>query len=198
MVFRILAGFGGIVLAIGGCSSSSNLQEKTKFTKLDSLTDTYLVYQDSLLQSWSLMVKTENEKAKSLQEIFNDLAPGLTDKQLVASFQTRIDQLERIRFTQKSLGNIHVVDEYDHALESILKDLEVLHEKARGIDTGNLVDHVEWIKKAQIRSGLQRYRYDSIAYSFNKFLESNKNYLEDIERNIHLENKPLFKSDSLR
>lgn len=196
MGVRILFGLGAVLWTAVGCSTSSNLQEKTKFTKIDSLTDTYLVLQDSLLQSWNRMVKAESEKTQGLQEVLAQLSPNLDDQEMAEAFQSRIEQLERIRFTQKSLGNMHVVDEYDRAFESIVEDLQRLKGEMLDADLQTLFSKVEMISKSQQQKLLQRSHYDSLAAAFNQFVETNKKYLEEIERNVHLESKPLFKADT--
>jgi len=182
----------GLYVALAGCGSSGNIQERTQFTRLDSLTDEYLVLQDSVLQSWNRVVKTETDRSKVLKQLVQQLA-STSSAPTIQSLQTQVAQLEKIRFTPKSISNPHVVDEYDAACKSVLEHIHQLSEEAGALVTSReFIQQVQWAEQASVKSIFQRAHYDSLASSFNTFVESNWHELKEIERNAHLERKPLF------
>lgn len=178
------------------CSSSNNFQEKTSFTHLDSLTDTYLVLQDSVLQSWNRVLKVESEKSKTLQGLLSELSHDRdVDPFVLASLNDQLNQLERIRFTPKTLGNPHVVTEYDRACSLIVQQLHGLSNAKMSDASKKFEGALSWFGEIQVTSLTHRAYYDSLAHVFNQFIETHRAELNEIERN-HLDNKPLFKVDS--
>ncbi|MEJ0032079.1 MAG: hypothetical protein WDO15_17645 [Bacteroidota bacterium] len=127
----------GVVLAAiaCACSTSNSVHEHTaNFSKVDSLTDAYLVLSDSLLLSWNRIVSTEMDKSRTLQEIINDLDnASLLSDELRESFQVRMEQLEKARFTQETVGDEQIVEDYDLAFQSLVNDLESLRKTMRNL-----------------------------------------------------------------
>jgi hypothetical protein len=178
-----LIGVAALAAFACACSTSSSIHEHTQFSKADSVTDAYLVLSDSLLQSWNRVVGNEIDKTRALQEIIQDLdnASMLTDE-LRESFQVRMDQLEKARFTQESIGDPRMVEDYDLAFKSIVEDLsKISHSDDKSV-----------FKYLQDLSLVKRLSYDSLARSFNDFLQKNRATLKDVSTNNELEAKPLF------
>lgn len=164
------------------CSSSNTIHEhanSTRFTKADSVTDIYLLLNDSVLQSWNRIVGNEIDKTRTLQEIITDLDnASLLSEEARESFQIRVDQLEKIRFTQESISDPQNVEDYDLAFQSLVADLTKVTKENASSMFGNL----------QKNTLLRRLSYDSLARTFNMFLEENRSVLKDLE----LDEKPLF------
>ncbi|HEX8061194.1 MAG TPA: hypothetical protein VF473_09685 [Cyclobacteriaceae bacterium] len=180
-----LIGVAAVAAITCACSSTSNsIQEHTSsFSKADSLTDAYLVLNDSLLQSWNRIVSTEIDKARTLQEIITDLdAASLLSDELRESFEVRMEQLEKIRFTQESIKDPHAVEDYDIAFKSIVDDLTNLTKDDPQNMFGGLISS----------SSATRLSYDRIANAFNSFVQKNKSMLKEVNTNNELEAKPLF------
>lgn len=177
-----LTGLAVMAFIACACSSSNSINEhanRTTFSKADSLTDVYLVLSDSVLQSWNSIVGSEIDKTRTLQEIITDLDnASLLSDEARESFQVRMEQLERIRFTQESISDPQAVEDYDVAFQSIVDDLSKITKDNASSMIGNL-------QKTTIT---KRISYDSLARSFNNFLEENRSMLKDIE----LSEKPLF------
>ena len=181
-----------------GCSSSSNTTERTLFTKADSVTDTYLTLQDTLHNAWNLLIKDESEKIRNLDLLLSHLmSENQFDRSLLTSLDNRLDQLRKIKFTQKTLSNPYVIEEYDFACNSILSEViamtETKPELLANRTVQNLVDH---IKNADQRVDAYRSNYDSVAELFNSFISHNKDILAEIDRKINLEKRPQFKAAS--
>ena len=185
---------GGLV-ACGGKTSS---EKSGDFTKIDSLTETYLTLQDSMLQSWNVMVNDENEKIRSMHELLHTLLSlQHYDKNQLISLEKRLEQLERIRFTQKTMSNPHVVEEYDFASNSLISEIITMTESDPQFSTSNeLQTLVDRIRIADQRVNIYRSDYDAATAEFNSFLEKYQDYLKEIDQNTHPQKRPLFQMAS--
>lgn len=179
--------FGVAALIACSCgSTSSSVHEHTSFSKADSLTDAYLVLSDSVLQSWNRIVGSEIDKSRTLQDLIDDLDNAqLLTEEVRESFQIRMEQLEKIRFTQETISDSQVVQDYDVALQAIIDDLGKIN-----VTGGS--DPKAMLKYLQESSFINRISYDSLARSFNDFIQKNKTILKDLDTSNELSAKPLF------
>jgi hypothetical protein len=183
-----LIGLAAMAIMACACSTtSSSIHEHTTFSKADSLTDAYLVLTDSLLQSWNRIVVNEVDKTRTLQELISDLdnAHLLSDESR-ESFEVRIEQLEKIRFTQHTIDDPQAVEDYDLAFQSIVNDISRLAKSPGSSDANAMVSH---LRKNSI---INRLSYDSLARSFNEFVTKNKAALKDLDTSTELDAKPVF------
>jgi hypothetical protein len=182
-----LLGIGSLATLFIACSTSSTVHEHTRFSKADSLTDAYLVLNDSVLQSWNRIVGNEIDKSRTLQEVIEDLDnANLLSEEVRESFQVRMDQLEKIRFTQQTIVDPQVVEDYDAALQSLIDDISKIAATAAATDTNKMFRYL------QENSFINRTSYDSLARTFNNFIEQNRSTLKDFTTNNELQEKPLF------
>lgn len=188
-IFTVLAG-STLLLSCGRTATSS---EKTNFTHADSLTETFLTFQDTLLHSWNLLAKEEHEKLDALEKALHGLIKlSATEPTQIGSLHNRLDQLKQIHITQKTLSNPYVVEEYDFASSSLISEVLSLMETNPKI-TGDqdLVQLIDKIKLTDQQIGEYRLSYDSIATAFNSFIENNRPFLKDADQN-NLEKRPIF------
>lgn len=177
------------------CTKQQATQQKTTFTKIDSLTETYLILQDSLLHAWNVMVWDEKEKTKAMHGLIHMMhqKEEFDDKELV-TLEQRLDQLDRIRFTQKSLANNYVIEEYDFASNSLVSEILSLAEAdtefVKNMTAQRLIDKV---KMSEQRVGEYRSQYDRVASRYNAFLEKNKDYIKEIDKDYTGEKRALFR-----
>ncbi len=188
----------GFVAGAVACTNRTNVHESQKYTRIDSLTDTYLNLQDSLLITWNMMVKDENEKLKSMHELMHSMRNGnLFDQKQVMDLEQRLEQVERIRFNQKTMINAHVVEEYDFASNSLISEIVSLAESNPAFlqkkESQRLVDY---IKAADQRVSYYRSDYDYVAQKFNAFLDKNNAQLKEIDPSSSNEKRPLFQMAS--
>src|ERR1041384_6256913 len=158
-----LTGVAAVAAIACACSTSNSIHEHTSsFSKVDSLTDAYLVLNDSVLQSWNRIVSTEMDKTRALEEIISDLDDAsLLSDELRESFQVRMEQLQKIRFTQESIKDPQAVEDYDVAFQSIVNDLTRITKD----DANKLFQYL------QENSTVNRLSYDSLANAFNSFVQ---------------------------
>lgn len=186
----------GILVALAACHHKGNNQEKTSFTKVDSLTDTYLSLQDSLLHAWNVMAWDEKEKIKAMHNLIHLMheQDGFDDEQLI-TLEQRLDQLDRIRFSQKSVANTYLIEEYDFASNSLISEtLSLAESDPEFMNKDEVQKCVDKIKMTDQRVPTLRYQYDQIANKFNQFLEDNKKYLKEIDKDCTGEKISIFQA----
>lgn len=180
------------------CNNRTSALERNNYTHIDSLTDTYLNLQDSLLIAWNVMAKDENEKLRSIHEVLQAMSSSdLFNKNLVASLEQRLEQVKRIRFNQKTIANPHVVEEYDFASNSLISEIVSLAESnLTFIQKKELQSLIDAIKEADQRVNYFRSDYDFIAQKFNLFLDDHQSHIKEIDQNAINGKRPLFQMAS--
>ena len=169
------------------------------FTKADSLTDRYLAFQDSMLLSWNVMINDDNQKIRSMHNLLHELLVISTDERdQITKYEEQLEQLIRLRYTQKSMGNADVVEEYDFASTTLVRELISLAETTPEYQKNSTLQKlVDDIRLADERVINYREDYDMIVIDYNQFLDENKSYLEEANRNDTLEKKYLFQMVSV-
>jgi hypothetical protein len=168
------------------------------FTKTDSLTDTYLALKDSMLQSWNVMINDDNQKIEAMNDLLHELmVSGATSPELLKSFRERLEQLKNTRYTQKTMSNEDIVDEYDFASNALVSELITLTESQKQFAYNTTLQKLtDYIRISDQRVNRYREQYDQVTVQYNTFIEQNKNMLRDVDPDSFLEKKPLFQMAS--
>lgn len=180
-------------LVLFNCGKKAEITDPT-FTKADSLTDLYLSLQDSMLQSWNVMINDDNQKIKAMHNLLHELMITTSNQEdQLDAYEEQLDHLMELRYNQKSLANEDLIEEYDFASNLLVTELitqaESKTEFAYNTTLQKLVDE---IRIADQRVNLYREEYDAIALKYNTFLEKNRIYISEITQNDSLELRPLF------
>ena len=172
--------------------------EPTHFTRTDSLTDTFLALQDTMLQTWNMMINDDNQKIDAMHNVIHELlVSGGTNRELLKLYEERLDRLKNIRYTQKSMVNADVVEEYDLATNALVTELIAMAETQRQFAYNpTLQKLVDNIRSADARTQQYREAYDNVTTRYNRFLLENKDFLKDINSDSGLEARPLFRMAS--
>lgn len=183
-----------LAFAFLACSEEKR-PEQTHFTKADSLTDTYLELKDTMLESWNSMINDDNQKLKAMNNLLHELiVSNPARKEELQGYQERLDQLVHSRYTQKTMENEHVIEEYDFASNSLVTELIALAEsQAQFAYNSTLQKLVENIRTADQRIENYRLEYDEVAKTYNEFIDQNKEFLKDIEEDT-MSRKALFQT----
>jgi hypothetical protein len=138
-------------------------------------------------------MRAEIDRSSALQNMINSLQQStLISNEQKQIYQANLEQLARIRFTQKSMSDPHVIEEYDKACAELVGELTIL-----SISAAQLQPVAEELAGySESTEHLRRY-YDSVALEFNAFLKLNSSDLS-LDTNLQLEQKPLFWSVSHR
>jgi len=170
------------------CSSSTTVHERTHFSRTDSLTDIYLVFQDTLLQSWNRVIRFEMDRQAALSMMIDRLQHAtIIDNAQTEAYYANLNQIERIRFTQKSMTDPHVIEEYDKAYEELLRQITSVPGASAQLEAT-----VEQIESFDLFNAHYRQYYDSVAIEFNTFIKVNWSDLKELDSGVPLEQKPLF------
>ena len=181
----------GVVLF--NCGKKAETTHPT-FTKADSLTDLYLSLQDSVLQSWNIMINDDNQKIKAMHNLLHELMITSSNQgDQLDAYEEQLDHLIELRYNQKSMANEDLIEEYDFASNLLVTELITQAEsKTEFAYNTTLQKLVEEIRVADQRVNLYREDYDAITFKYNKFLERNRNYLSEITQKDSMELRPLF------
>jgi hypothetical protein len=192
---KIILGLIGLAVATVLLSCTGKPEDQsTAYTKIDSLTDKYLQLKDSVMNTWNRMIYDDNQRLKAMKAIVHELrATRELDDDILKSLDYRIDQLPRIRYTQKTITNNDVIEEYDFATHSIVTEVVTVAETYRAYAYNNVLQElVERVRLADERMEGHRADYDAAARAYNQFLEANKHHLKEIDQSATFEKKPLF------
>ena len=192
---RLYPGFAVILFFTFFACSEHKRPDETHFTKADSLTDTYLELKDSMLETWNSMINDDNQKLKAMHNLLHELiVSNPTRREELQAFEERLEQLERSRYTQKTMENEHVIEEYDFASNSLVTELIALAESQPQFGYNSTLQKlVETIRTADQRVENYRASYDQIASTYNSFLEENREFLHEIDEDTSSK-KPLFQT----
>ena len=187
----ILFSCAGILLF--NCGKKAEISQPA-FTKADSLTDLYLSLQDSMLQSWNVMINDDNQKIKAMHNLLHELMITSSNQgDQLDAYEEQLDHLIELRYNQKSMANEDLIEEYDFASNLLITELITQAEsKTEFAYNTTLQKLVEEIRVADQRVYLYREDYDAITFKYNKFLERNRNYLSEITQKDSMELRPLF------
>ena len=180
------------------CGNKTEVAEETGYTHADSITEVYLMLQDSLHDTWSMMLSDDNEKIKAMKGLVHEMKIGTpyTPQKLVA-LEERIDQLAQIRYTPKTMSNADVVEEYDFASNSLVTELISMAESLPSFSYNTTIQKlVEQIRSADLRVENYRADYDSVATAYNRFIEQHATSIKEVTEGDSVMKKPLFGTEA--
>ena len=188
--------FIGLTVVMIAITSACNRKPTVdaSFTRADSLTETYLALQDTMLQVWNTMIYDDNRKIEAMHDLLHELTESRPEKRDdLKDYERRLDELPAMRYDQRSLADAELVTEYDFVSNSLVSELiseaESHQQFAYNTTLQKLVDS---IRSADQRVMNYRAEYDEIALRFNRFVERNQSMLRELEPDSLLEKKPLF------
>lgn len=179
------------------CGSKNEPAEEMGYTHADSVTEVFLMLQDSLHDTWSMMVSDDNEKIKAMKSLVHEMKIGtqFTPEKL-AALEERIDQLSKIRYTPKTMSNADVVEEYDFASNSLVTELVSMAESLSSFSYNTTIQKlVEQIRSSDLRVENYRADYDSIASAYNRFIEKHATSIKEVTENDTVVKKALFSAE---
>jgi len=181
-------------LLFWNCGDKANVAQETTFTKQDSLTERYLGLQDSLLKAWNMMIHDDNEKLTTMHNLLHELmVSNPLQREELHSFEERLNQLAASRYTQKTMENTDVIEEYDFASNSLVVELIAFAESQTEFSYNTTLQKLtDEIRMADQRVNNYREEYDAVVVAYNTFIEKNKGYLKEIDQSNSFEKKPLF------
>jgi hypothetical protein len=185
--------FSGSVLLFFSCTEKQGTAPSASFTKADSVTETYLALQDSVLEAWNLMINDDNQKIEAMHNLLHELMVSrATERELLQSYESRLMRLRNLRYTQKSMANPDVITEYDFASNSLVSELIALAESQKQFAYNTTLQKlVEIIRTSDERVYQYREAYDLITLRYNHFINDNAGLLKETNSDS-VQNRPLF------
>jgi hypothetical protein len=184
------------MLILASCGEKQQSPE-THFTKADSLTDTYLSIQDSLVEAWNLIITDDNHKVEAMHNLIHELMVGRSADIELKAYENRLNSLTNARYTLKTMVNPDVIEEYDFASNALVTELISLAESQRQFAYNStlqkLVDNIRVTDERVIEL---RNNYDVIAERYNRFLEQNHDFLNEMHSDTFYDKRPLFQMAS--
>ena len=195
MAVRFSALFLLVMSGIMCCAKRGDIYYTT-FTKADSVTDTYLSLQDSVLRSWNMMIHDDNQKIKTLRNLLHELQVTTLDDTLNV-YTEKLDHLKELRYDEQTMWDRSVIEQYDQVSRQLSNDLISIAEARSEFNyNATLQKLVQEIRVADQRIDLFKSEYDVITTKFNTFLRANRDYLIEIGQKDSLALRPLFQSSS--
>jgi hypothetical protein len=169
-------------LLLTSCGQKTNTEEHQQFTKIDSLTEKYLAYNDSILQAWNVMINDDNQKIKTMRYLVNVLLESNeVSHDELAILNERIDLLFENRYTPESLNEARI-EEYDFASNALITEVTTqIKNYSKFEESEKLQKLVDEIIAADQRVEKYRSDYDAIVEQYNQFLEINQPTIEATE-----------------
>lgn len=180
------------------CGNNNQQAEEPGYAKADSITEVYLMLQDSLHDTWSMMLGDDNDKIKAMKGLVHEMKIGTqyTPEKLTA-LEERIDQLVKIRYTPKTISNTDVVEEYDFASNSLVTELIAMAESLTSFSYNTTIQKlVEQIRSADLRVENYRADYDSVALAYNRFIDQHAASIKEAMGSDTVMKKALFTAES--
>lgn len=185
-----------VVLAIAcvGCSSNKNRDGVTSFTRIDSLRANFLAINDSLLHSWQVMIKDDNEKLDDMNRLLDEISyTNHYDQAELEEYRDRVKTLKAMRYNQKTMWDSELIDKYDETSHYLVNDLLIYAESHPDYSRfPTIASLVEDIRKAHQRVLYFRIDYDEYAKEYNRFITAYHDLLSEIDNTCDGKKKALF------
>lgn len=195
----IRAYFSGIAvsccfLLLCSCGDDKQKDQSTHFTKVDTVTETYLELKEKMVESWNRMMHDDNQKLKAMRHIIHELkVSNPEEREDLKHYGERLENLANLRYTQKTMENTNVVEEYDFASNALVAELISMAEAEPEFAYNTTLQRlVETIRTSDQRVQSYREEYDRVASQYNKFMEEHKVAIREIEADSFVDKKPLF------
>ncbi len=122
-----------------------------------------------------------------MHNLLHELLVISTDERdQITKYEEQLEQLIRLRYTQKSMGNADVVEEYDFASTTLVRELislaETTPEYPKNSTLQKLVDDIRLADERVIN---YREDYDLIVIDYNEFLDENKSLFRGSQPERH-------------
>ncbi len=152
------------------------------------------ILRDSTNVSWQRMMASDDKKMTDLRALLQDLSkyPGANQAQL-AGLRTANARLKAARYSRQSMASSPLIDRYDAAQDSVLKQVYPLAAPGGNAPSAQVRDYVEAVQLADADVVRYRARYDRAAKTYNAYLQVHEAELAKLGSHYQgLQPLPLF------
>lgn len=190
-----LIGLSFVMLFLLFISSCEKAKEKeVSQRELDSLGMALTVIEDSLDRIWNRMIEDDNQKMADAKRLLEEISyTNQYNPIQFDSLQKSLVNLQKIRYSNVSMENSVLIDDYDSSSNKVMNEIIILASSHPEFQKYPLMKElISDIQKANARVLRHRIDYDYAAKQYNQFIDENKEQLEQIDSLENLKKKPLF------
>lgn len=187
-----------LFLIAAACSSriSQQTEEQLSDEQFDSLRSVYYGLNDSLEQSWNLMMEDDDGKINNLQLLLDEIRKLENHSQdTLDSLGLMINELQHMRYDSLTVGISNRIDQYDSATSAVSDAVIAYAESIPELEFNPVINVLlDQVMRANHSVLLYRIRYDNFSEDFNRFLEKYKNVMSAIDSSGgQVYKKPMFR-----
>ncbi len=187
----------GLFSLMVGCSTTINRQmEQSSIEQFDSLRQVYYHLNDSLSQSFQIMLQDDSKKIEHMQRLLAEIKDsGHFDADTLQTLSASLDELQLMRYDSISLADAKVVDRYDSMdLATSQAIMEYTEQHPDFENNPVMTVLVDQIMDANNSVMLYRLQYDRLIQQFNHFLEEYKSVIATLDSTgAPVQKRPMFK-----
>lgn len=171
-------------IVIASCDQPANKEASNKFDRIDSLRSEFLQIQDSLLYSWNVMIKDDNEKISSLSRLLDEVKyAGVSDTSTIVEYKERLEKLKKSRYSYTSMANSMLIDEYDLASNTLVNEIISYAQSHPEFERYAVMQKmIDETMAAESRILFFRIDYDDYVKIYNRFLKNHEGIIDEIDK----------------
>jgi len=180
---RFIYNFLVFVAFIAMVSSCDNNRAAREAEVRDSLTQYYTLVKDSIDSTWTIMMHEDDMKLGLMKHLLEEITnTNDYDEEAVNSLMSRVDDVKAMRYDQVSMGNQELIDQYDFAINSLIKEISVLARSNPQYQNfprmAELLDNIQYIDNRVL---FHRVHYDYFAKDYNKIIHDHPDLVKEID-----------------
>ena len=169
-------------LFISIISSCDNSRAEKEAAAIDSIKQYYTVVVDSLDSTWNIMIYEDDMKLSFLKQLLEEIElTNEYDEEAVKNLKARVEDTRKMRYDQKSMGNQELIDEYDFAISSLIKEITALARANPQFQNfprmEQLIDNIAYIDERVL---FHRIHYDFFAKDYNTLVTDHPDLVREV------------------
>lgn len=162
--------------------ASEEKKEGAQQLSEDSLNLSYQTLNDSLALRWEILAREEDQKLANMRRLLEEVSNfPVYNKARLDTLQRQLGQVYEMRIEPETLTS-EKIDRYDSASSAIRNNIIDYVSQHPDVEKYPLATGlVDSLSSADQRILLHRVKYDNYARDYNQFLESNPEYVRNID-----------------
>lgn len=163
-------------------SSCDNSKAEKEAAAIDSIKQYYTVVVDSLDSTWNFMIYEDDMKLSFMRQLLEEIKlTNEYDEEAVNTLMNRIADTQEMRYDQQSMGNQNLIDEYDFAISSLIKEITALARANPQFQNfprmEQLIDNITYVDERVL---FHRIHYDYFAKDYNRLVEDHSELVREV------------------
>lgn len=171
------------VIFIGLASSCDNTAANREAAVRDSLENFYTVVIDSLDSTWTFMMNEDDVKHSIMKQLLDEIKlTNEYDEEAVDSLLGRLEDTRASRYDKQSMGNQTLIDEYDFAMSSLIKEITTQARSNPQFQNfprmKELIDNIQYLDQRVL---IHRVHYDYFAKGYNELIQEHSELVNEFD-----------------